>query len=239
MASRDKPNQPKHTAITHAKLALASPLRQVEVCIPRTPLCPLWVTMRVCGHIATVAMPRLISMHAKLGQSRERRLFFDVQTAPGSTLPGIIKQENVMRKMFATTASAIVLAMAASASSFAQGTTAQQPGAAGTMKMTQAECESMWNRADSARSGSLSQTQAQSHVTNFSTVDTDSDGKLSRAEFLAGCDKGLVQSSASTGGGTGSGGSSGMSGGTGTGSGSSGAGTSQGTGTSGTDTTKK
>jgi hypothetical protein len=100
------------------------------------------------------------------------------------------------------------------------------------MKMAQAECESMWNRADSARSGSLSQSQAQSYVTNFSAVDTNSDGNLSRAEFLAGCDKGLVQSSASTGTGSGSAG-------TGTGSGSSGAGTSQGTGTSGSDATKK
>lgn len=138
-----------------------------------------------------------------------------------------------MTKLFVTTASAIVLAMAASASSFGQGTTPQQPGA---MKMTQTECESMWNRADSAKSGSLSQTQAQSHVTNFSAVDTNSDGNLSRTEFMAGCDKGLVQSSASTGGGTGTGSGSA---GTGTGSGSSGAGTSQGTGTSGSDTTKK
>jgi hypothetical protein len=137
-----------------------------------------------------------------------------------------------MTKMLATTASAIVLALAASASSFAQGTTGQQSGTSGTMKMTQAECESMWNRADSARSGSLSQSQAQSYVTNFSAVDTNSDSNLSRSEFLAGCDKGLVQSSASTGTGTGSAG-------TGTGSGSSGAGTSQGTGTSGSDTTKK
>jgi hypothetical protein len=141
-----------------------------------------------------------------------------------------------MRKILATTVSAFALALAFSASSFAQGTTGQQSGTSGAMKMTQAECESMWNRADSARSGSLSQAQAQSHVTNFSAIDTNSDGNLTRAEFMAGCDKGLVQSSASTGGGTGTG-SGGA--GTGTGTGSTGAGTSQGTGTSGSDSTKK
>lgn len=131
-----------------------------------------------------------------------------------------------MTKMFTTTASAILLALAASSSAFAQGTTGQQSGTSGAMKMTQTECESLWNRADSAKSGSLSQAQAQTYVTNFSGVDTNSDGNLSRTEFMAGCDKGLVQSSASTGGGTGTG-----SGSAGTGSGSSGAGTSQGTGT--------
>ncbi len=130
-----------------------------------------------------------------------------------------------------TTASAIVIAMAASA--FARGTTAQQSG--GTMKMTQAECASMWNRADSARAGSLSQVQAQSHVTNFSAVDSNSDGNVSQAEFLAACDKGLVHSSASLGSGAGTGSGSA---GTGTGSGSSGAGTSKGTGPSGSATQK-
>lgn len=109
-----------------------------------------------------------------------------------------------MTKILATTACAIALALAASASSFAQGTTGQPSGA---MKMTQTECESVWNRADSAKIGSLPQSQAQPYVTNFSAVDTNSDGNLSRAEFLAGCDKGLVQSSAATGGGTGTSGS--------------------------------
>ena len=133
-----------------------------------------------------------------------------------------------------TTTSAILIAMGAGASSFAQGTTAQQSGV-GTVKMTQAECESMWNRADSARAGSLSQTQAQSHVTNFSAVDSNSDGNVSQAEFLAACDKGLVHSSASMGSGAGTGsGSAGV----GTGSGSSGAGTSKGTGPSGSATQK-
>jgi hypothetical protein len=194
--------------------------------------------MRVRARIATVVLPQSTLCARQI--SGKPRNGGEVVTFKGHT--GAFgcrfdpEGENSMTKRFATMASAIALAVAASAPSFAQGTTGQQSGASGTMKMTQAECESMWNRADSARSGSLSQTQAQSHVTNFSAVDTDSDGNLSRAEFLAGCDKGLVQSSASTGGGTGTGSGSA---GTGTGSGSSGAGTSQGTGTSGSDTTKK
>lgn len=110
-------------------------------------------------------------------------------------------------------AGALVLVVAGFGPALAQGTTTQ-PGAAAGMKMTQSECESLWNRADSAKSGNLPQAQAQSYVTNFSSVDTDSNGQLSRTEFMAGCDKGLVQSSASTGAGAGQ---SGTGAGTGTG----------------------
>lgn len=97
----------------------------------------------------------------------------------------------------------------------------------GAMKMSQSECESMWNQADSTGSGALSQTQAQNYVTNFSGVDANSDGRLTRTEFMQGCSNGLVQRSATTGGGTGASGSSGGSTGsssTGSTSGSSGTG---------------
>ncbi len=66
-------------------------------------------------------------------------------------------------------------------------------------KVSQAECQSIWNRLDSAKSGSLAEAQAKSSVTDFKAVDTNKDGKLSQAEFNAGCDKGLVQSMAITG----------------------------------------
>jgi len=113
-----------------------------------------------------------------------------------------------MRKLATACGIATLLSFAAAMPTLAQQTT---PGGsapkAGATKMSQAECESLWNRADSSKSGNLSQTQAQSFVTNFSSVDTNNDGKISQSEFQAGCEKGLVHSSATTGTGAGTSGS--------------------------------
>ena len=76
--------------------------------------------------------------------------------------------------------------------------------AAGTMKLTENECQNLWSQADSAQSGSLTSTQAQPYVTNFKAVDANGDKKISSGEFLSGCKKGLVQSSASSGSSSGS-----------------------------------
>ena len=73
--------------------------------------------------------------------------------------------------------------------------------AAATMKMTQVQCDAVWMKADSTKTGSVSPAQSQSYVTDFKGADTNSDGKLTKAEFTAACDKGLVhEASASTGG---------------------------------------
>jgi|GEM_PF-3597242 len=82
---------------------------------------------------------------------------------------------------------------------------AQMKDKGSATKMTQAECESLWNRADGAKAGSLTQSQAQPFVKNFSAVDNNGDGRISRAEFLQGCDAGQVESGAGTGAGTGTG----------------------------------
>jgi hypothetical protein len=73
----------------------------------------------------------------------------------------------------------------------------------GATKMSQAECAALWNRVDSGKSGNLSETQLKPYVTNFKALDTNSDNKVSQSEFQAGCEKGLVHSSASTGAGSG------------------------------------
>lgn len=86
-------------------------------------------------------------------------------------------------------------------SAFAQTST-------GGAQLSQADCQAIWSRADAAGKGSLSATQAQPFVSNFKSVDANADGKLSSAEFLNGCQKGLVSDSASSGAGTGSSGSS-------------------------------
>ena len=66
----------------------------------------------------------------------------------------------------------------------------------GATKMSQADCTSEWSRLDTSNAGSISQAQAQGVIADFSSVDTDKDGKISRTEFMSACDKGLVRSSA-------------------------------------------
>jgi hypothetical protein len=86
----------------------------------------------------------------------------------------------------------------------------------GQMQLTQSECESLWNQVDSSGTGALTQSQAQPYVTNFGSVDGNSDGRLSRAEFMQGCDRGQIQRTATTGAGGGTAGSGGASSGSAT-----------------------
>lgn len=110
-----------------------------------------------------------------------------------------------MLKAF-TTASAIVAAVALGGLAYAQTTPAPKQGG-GATKLSQAECQSLWNKLDSAKSGSVSAAQARPHITDFKAVDSNNDGKLSQTEFQTGCDRGQVHGSATTGPGTGAPGS--------------------------------
>lgn len=87
----------------------------------------------------------------------------------------------------ATSVAIAALLMAGSA--FAQTATAPKSG---TTKISQSDCTAAWNRLDIAKSGSVSQAQAQGVVTDFKAADTNNDGKLTQSEFMAACDKGLV-----------------------------------------------
>jgi hypothetical protein len=109
-----------------------------------------------------------------------------------------------MFKSYATGTAALALGLVFGGAAFAQ-TTSPAPGAAKGTKMTSAECTSLWNRLDTGKTGNVSQTQAQQYVSDFKSVDTNNDGKLSQAEFQAGCSKGLINSTASTGAGSGTG----------------------------------
>jgi hypothetical protein len=80
---------------------------------------------------------------------------------------------------------------------------AQTTGQGGAMKLSQAQCTSVWSKIDGSQSGSVTQTAGSAFVTDFKAVDTNNDGKLSQAEFTAGCDKGLIRDTASTGSGSG------------------------------------
>ena len=97
-------------------------------------------------------------------------------------------------KTIASVAATAVLALAIPA--LAQTTTTPKSS---TMKMSQADCTAAWTKLDASKAGSVSQTQAQGVVTDFKAADSNSDGKLTQAEFTAACDKGLVTASAASG----------------------------------------
>jgi hypothetical protein len=109
-----------------------------------------------------------------------------------------------MKRLFNTMGAAVLAGALLTAPAMAQ--TKNAPS--GAIKLTQAQCTSLWSKIDSSRSGSVTQAAARPYVTDFKAIDSNSDGKLSRAEFMAGCNKGLVHDSASTGSGTGTMGSS-------------------------------
>lgn len=97
-------------------------------------------------------------------------------------------------KIVASLAAAVALALAVPA--FAQTATTPKGGAA---KMSRADCTAAWTKLNAAKSGSVSESQAQGVVTDFKAADANHDGKLTQAEFTAACDKGLVTASAGTG----------------------------------------
>jgi hypothetical protein len=68
-------------------------------------------------------------------------------------------------------------------------------GPAWSQTMSQGEisaCNTSWTKLGGSKTGSISETQAKSAVKNFSSVDANRDGKLSKAEFTEACRKGLV-----------------------------------------------
>ncbi len=102
-------------------------------------------------------------------------------------------------KKLATAAGVAALFVSGAGIALAQQSPSAGGAAAPSIKMTAAECQGIWQKADASKAGSLTSSQAQPYVSNFKAVDSNADGKLSSAEFLAGCDKGLVHGSGSTG----------------------------------------
>src|SRR5438477_310466 len=97
-------------------------------------------------------------------------------------------------KIVTSLAAAAALAFAMPA--LAQTTTTPKSGAT---KMSRADCSAAWNKLGAPKSGSVTESQAQGVVTDFKAADTNNDGKLTQAEFMAACNKGLVTASAPTG----------------------------------------
>jgi len=86
------------------------------------------------------------------------------------------------------------------------GAYAQTDQSAGEMKISQAECESLWSQL-SPDGAPITEAQAASYVTNFKAANPDGDNTLEQDEFSKACDDGLVRSSAASGAGAGDSGS--------------------------------
>jgi hypothetical protein len=70
--------------------------------------------------------------------------------------------------------------------------------AAGT-KLTQAECDTLWNQANPSGATTITQAQAQPYVTDFKAANADGDSSLDQKEFATACKSGLVKGTDSSG----------------------------------------
>lgn len=97
-----------------------------------------------------------------------------------------------MTRMFSSLAVAAVFGALCASSAMAQTKSPTTSPSTPAMKLSDSQCTTLWDKIDTSKSGSVTQAQAQSYVTDFKAVDTNSDGKLSKAEFTTGCGKGAV-----------------------------------------------
>lgn len=106
----------------------------------------------------------------------------------------------MLKSMLASTAILAGAALIVSAAGIQAATAA--------MKLSQAECDTLWNQANPSNGATISMSQAQPYVSDFKSVDVDNDGSISQVEFRKGCNNGLIKSSSSSGSSSGTSGSS-------------------------------
>jgi hypothetical protein len=69
----------------------------------------------------------------------------------------------------------------------------------GAVKLSAAQCSTLWEKVNVAGAATIDASQAQGYVSKFKAADPDNDGTLTKTEFQAACARGLVQDSANTG----------------------------------------
>jgi hypothetical protein len=89
-----------------------------------------------------------------------------------------------MKRLILASALAIAAALPASAA---------EPN----MKLTQAQCDTIWKQANPTNASTITEAQAQAFVSDVKTANPDGDGTLDKAEFSKACSMGLVKSAAS------------------------------------------
>ena len=70
-------------------------------------------------------------------------------------------------------------------------------------KLTQAECDTLWNQANPSGAATITQAQAQPYVIDFKAANPDGDSSLDQKEFATACKNGLVKGTGSSGAATG------------------------------------
>jgi len=73
-----------------------------------------------------------------------------------------------------------------------EGSQTPPPSGRPSAMLDDTACQDVWKMAAPA-GDTLAKDQATPFVVNYEMVDTDKDGKISQAEFKAGCSKGWVQ----------------------------------------------
>src|SRR4029079_1315945 len=99
-------------------------------------------------------------------------------------------------KLTVLTASIVILsagfAMAGAGAPVPEGSQNPPPSGRPSAPLDDAACQEVWKMA-SPNGDTLSKDKATPFVVNYEMVDTDKDGKISAAEFTAGCSKGWIQ----------------------------------------------
>lgn len=93
----------------------------------------------------------------------------------------------ISTKFLSVSAATLVLAFAGSSA-----VSAQTPS---DLKVSEAQCSTLWTQALEGSSGHLSVEKAKPYVNDFNKADQNGDKALSKAEWAAACEKGLVRSS--------------------------------------------
>lgn len=92
----------------------------------------------------------------------------------------------------------------AAGGAFAQTEKMQQQAMKG-QKVSEAQCEGLWNQANPEGASSISFDKARNFITDVKAVNPDNDQTIERDEFLKACDRGLIKSGATLGAGSGEG----------------------------------
>lgn len=66
-------------------------------------------------------------------------------------------------------------------------------------KLSQAECDSLWLKANPTNAEKLSASAAQAYIADVKAVNPDGDNTIEKDEFANACAQGLIKSSAATG----------------------------------------
>ena len=66
-------------------------------------------------------------------------------------------------------------------------------GTSSDTKLTQADCDAVWMKANPSNAATITETEAQQYVTDVAAANPDKDGTLDKPEFTKACEGGLVK----------------------------------------------